>query len=405
MTVTANIKFKVQGVGIDTSTIITKPWEESRGEIYDYIHTSISGNNDFLISDYVKSQPGAALITTIDFIDNPELVLLGHLMVLERDKIDLLLVNGNALERRIDNIKDIIIGLKNSKLIEEFGISEPSSIEQIKKVEDAIGKKIKFISLDICPLHFNYDVINYAKENSIDILGFNPFGGHLSSGGVIESFTIPYLLAFSSTYSSIIFLSGRNLLGSIECRDYIRANIIGSESASKYILKKNVSRLYKPIKKVVDTSIILREDLVLSYNLPEVMYPLGELYITLGKSYNLFPKGEEERSDLEKEVFGLLEITSFPQDATLDDIYAICRHQVIGTLKINFPEEDGWKINLINVGDRILGIGVTRKIKNKKFWKKSGKQESSYFLLAVPDRDNIVFLEENSDNKNTSQEE
>ena len=109
MTTSTNIndeKFKIQGVGIDTSTIITKPWLEEGGEIFDYIHTSISVNNDFLLSEYIKNQPGAALITTIDFISNPERALLGHVIELERKKIDLLLVSGDALENKIDEFDD-----------------------------------------------------------------------------------------------------------------------------------------------------------------------------------------------------------------------------------------------------------------------------------------------------------
>lgn len=401
-------KFKIQGVGIDTSTIITRPWKEDSGEIYDYIHTSISGNNDFLISDYVKSQPGASLITTIDFISNPEGVLLGHLMELGRKEIDLLLISSDCLEKNLGIIGEVISGLKSSKLIGEFGISNPQSVDQIKEIENAYGDKIKFISLDICPLHFNYEVINYSKENNIEILGFNPFGGYISSGGVISSFTIPYLLAFSATYSSIVFLSGRDLFGSIDCRNYLRENVIGSETSSKFTLKKSVSRLYKSLKKVVDTSLILNDNITLSYNIPTVLYPLKDICITLGKSYNMIPqKDKESRTEVEKSVYDLLDITDFPSGISLENIYSIARYQVLGYIRIKFPKEEGWEMNLINFGDKTLGIGVVREVQGgkKKFWKKRKKEEeSNCFLLAVPDKDTILFLE-NPDLKNSTQEE
>lgn len=45
-----------------------KPWVDSEDEYsFDYFHTSISANNDFLISEFIKSFPGGNLITSIDF--------------------------------------------------------------------------------------------------------------------------------------------------------------------------------------------------------------------------------------------------------------------------------------------------------------------------------------------------
>lgn len=403
---TENNKFKIQGVGIDTSTIITKPWKEDDGEIFDYIHTSISSNNDFLISDYVKSQPGASLITTIDFINNPETVLLGHIMELGRNKIDLLLVSGDVLEKNLENLKDTVESLRISKLIDEIGISNPSSVDQIKNIEKSLEDKIKFISLNICPLHFEYDIIKYARENSIDILGFNPFGGYISSNSVISSFTVPYLLGFSSTYSTIVFLSGRDLINSINSRDYIRNNIIGADYSTKFILKKNVSRLYKPLKKVVDTSFIVSDNLILSYNIPTLMYPFSDICVTLGKEYNLISIPTKNRTKTEENVDNLLYITEFPDNVSLEDKYAITRYQVLSVIRARYPEEEGWKVNMINLGDRILGIGIVREIRKKKnkFWKGKKEIESNNFLLAVPNKDVTVFLE-NPDLKNTSQEE
>lgn len=400
-------KFKIQGVGIDTSTIITKPWLEEGGEIFDYIHTSISANNDFLLSEYIKNQPGAALITTIDFINNPERALLGHIIELERKKIDLLLVSGDALENKINEFDEIIKSLKTSKLIEEFGISCPSSVEQIEKISKAYSGNIKFISLNICPLNFNYDIIEYCRSNNIDILGFNPFGGYISAPGIINSFTIPYLLAFSSTYSTILFVSGRDLFSAIDCREYIKNNIIGSNTSSRFILKKNVSRLYKPFKKVVDTSLIIDDKTTLSYNIPTVMYPLSDICITLGKTYNIIPKKEDTtRTNIEKEIYDLLDITEFPDNCSQENKYAISRYQILGLLRVKYPKEDGWTMNLVNIGDKILGIGVVRKIKEKKskFWKGKTKEEYNYFLLAVPDKDTIIFTE-NIDIKNSAEVE
>lgn len=400
-------KFKIQGVGIDTSTINLSPWKEGE-EIYDYIHTSISSNNDFLLKDYVKSQPGASLVTTIDFIDSPERAILGHVMELGRKKIDLLLVPGNVLIKRSSEIKDTIHGLKSSMLIEEFGISNPESINQIKDIETALGEEIKYVSLDICPLHFNYEIINYCNEHGIYILGFNPFGGYISAPGMISSFTMPYLLGFASTYSTVLFLSGRDIIGSIGCRGYIRENIIGKEVSPKFLLKKSVNKLYKPIKKVVNTSVNLRSDLILEYDIPEFMYPLDELTITLGKTgINVVPEfNKDNRTKTEESVYNILDITDFPEDGTINDIFAISRYQILSVLRTIYPEIDGWKLDSVSFGERISVIGVSRVTRKKRrgvFGKKEEEKETENFLFTVLDKDNIIFIQNyEGDNKNSS---
>lgn len=400
--------FKIQGVGIDTTSILVKPWKEDDGEIYDYIHTSISANNDFLISDYTKSQPGAPLITTIDFINNPERAILGHLLELGREKVNLLLVSATALENNLGIITEIIEGLKTSGVIEEFGISCPTSVDQIKKIEEAYGDKIKFISLNLCPLNFDYDIVEYTKENNIDILSFNPFGGYISAPSVISSFTVPYLLGFSSTYATVMFLSGRDLLSSLSSRNYIREYIVGKETSTKYVLKKSISKLSKPLKKVVNTSLIMN-DLVIPYNIPTLMYPPEEIKMVLGKTETNIPEKEKSsgigtETSVEESVYNLLGITEFPSDISLEDRYAITRYQVLGVIRTTYPKSQGWEINMINLGDKTLGIGVVRKVSKKMgLLKKKKEEEFNYFLLSVIDENTTLFLE-NPDSRNTATE-
>lgn len=404
-TTTEKDKFIVQGVGIDTSTIISKPWIESNGEIFDYIHTSISANNDFLLKEYIGSQPGAPIITTIDFIDNPERAILGHLMEIDRKKINLLLVSGKALSGRKDQVKDIIAGLRNSGLIEEFGISNPEGVDQIQEIQDIIGERVKFISMELCPLHFNYEIVKYSKENEVCILGFNPFGGYLSSPRVIETFSIPYLLGFSGTYSTVVFLSGRDLLGSIDCRDYIRKYIIGNYSSAEFILRKSISKLVKPIKRIVNTSIdVVNGKIIIPYNYRETLYPLEDIVVSLGNDPKTYIEESVPTTDTEKSVQEILDVTEFPEDMSIDDKYAIVRYQVLSTIRGLYPE---WELNVINLGDRILGIKISKQIREGKFFsrKKKTREESKNFLLAVTSMDSPVLFVESPDEKYTSKED
>lgn len=397
-------KFKVQGVGLDTSNMTIKPWIDDCQ--FDYFHTSIAANNDFLISDFIKNFPGSSLITTIDFLDKPERALLGHLLELGREKVDLLLVDSEVILKNLETIKETIGHLKEYKVIDEFGVKNPKTAEDLKAIEEAIGEKIKFVSLDLCPLNFNYDIVNYCKENTIDLLGFNPLGGYINSASVISSFTIPYLLGFSGNYCSVMFLSGRDLILSKESMLYIKDNIIGSDCSSKFSLKKNVSRLHKPLKKVVDTSLVFNKNLILSVDSPEYLFPLEDININLGSPVNIVDGIDPKlRTEVEMFVDDLLAITEFPGDATLQTRYAIMRYQVLSALRTKFPVVDGWSIYVINTGKLISGILVTRTVEEKKkgFFKKrkvTPKTESKHFLCALPKIDLPVFIEE-PDDKNT----
>lgn len=402
-------RFKIQGVGLDTSTTCMKLWVNKEEDLdssqFDYIHTSIHSNNDYLISDYVKNYPGSSLITSIDFINNPDRALLGHLLELGRNKIDLLLVETSELLKNLGVLKEKIEGLKNSGIIGEFGIKNPSSLEEIKQIEDSLGDKIKFISLDLCPLHFNYTVVQYCKDNNVDILGFNPFGGYISSAAIISSFTVPYLLAFSSTYSSVVFLSGRDLVLSKESMSYIKDNIIGFECSSKFTLKKNVSRLYKPLKKVVETSLVFNKNLVLKTNWPEYLYPLEDIIVNLGTPVNIVDNIDKKlRTEVEMFIDDLLDVTEFPGWISIQSKFAIIRYQVLSALRTKFP---GWDMAIINSGDLSVGIVMYRTVqkKTKKFFKSRfiPETETKHFLCALPSIDSIVFIEE-PDMKNADKE-
>lgn len=402
--------FKVQGVGLDTSTTQMKLWVDKNDQYdyhFDYIHTSICANNDYLISDYVKNCPESSLITSIDFINNSERALLGHLLELGRNKIDLLLVETNKLLTNLDIIKETVDSLKKSGVIEEFGIKNPETVEEIKQIEDSLGEKIKFISLDICPLHFNYTIVQYCKDNNVEILGFNPLGGYISSAAIISSFTIPYLLGFISTYSSVVFLSGRDLILSIESMLYIKDNIIGSECSSKFTLKKNVSRLYKPFKKVVETSLMFNKNLVLRTNWPEYLYPLEEIVINLGTPINIADCIDNKlRTTVESDIDDLIEITEFPEGISIQSKFAILRYQVLSMLNTKFPETDGWVTAVINSGDLAIGIIKQRTIekKKKRFLRKSiVETEMKHFLCALPSLDHPIFIED-PDMKNADSE-
>lgn len=402
--------FKILGTGIDTGNMIFKPASDNE-DSYDYIHTSISKNNDFLVADYIKNQPGASLVVTVDFTDNLEQVLGGHLEELGRNTVDLLLLDCPTFDW--SRLQEIFEPLVQEGLVGEVGIANPVSLDVLDKLKDALGpgKKI-YVALDICPFKYNVDIMEWIEKEGAVLLSFNPFGGYLNAPTLIESFSIPYLLAFAATHSEIVFLSGRDLFGSSQAKGYLET-LVGLENkdVAKYTLKKSTSRLVKPAKRVIGTSLALdRGNFVLSYDIPQFLYYLPDLEISLGKTVDVLPTVPEDLyTTLERGIKDLIDILYFPVDASDNVKYALLRYKVLQHLRFLYPESAEWIMDLTNLGDRILGIKISRIRENGWLKKISGSEpynvEELSFILALPDKDHPVFLQaiDRNELKNSSE--
>lgn len=380
--------FKVSGVGIDTSTILYSP-SESRcnDDNYDYLYTSISKNNGYIIDNYVKSQSGATLISGIDFLNNFDSIIPDYLYEIGRDKIDLLLFESSIenWEKYGKDVLDSILFLKEEcGLVNEYGLKNPKSIDEIKRVSEILNYEIKYIGLDICPFNFNYDIINWCNENSIHIIGFNPLGGYISSNNLINSFSIPYLLSFSSNYCDVVILSGRDLYYSSENCNYIK-KLIGKTSSPKYTLKKNVlGKLSKPFKKIINTSLIVSDDLAFPYEDPEKLFSEAEIDLSIGKyKINL----SKEKSDFEKEISSYISNLIIPEDASDSGKITYLRYKLIPLIFSSKEDQLFKSVKYFRVGDNnlITTVSFYRPNKKKGIFKKKESLVvfSKIYILSV----------------------
>ena len=329
-------KFRIEGVGIDTTTLEYLPGEDFE---FQYIFTSISSNNENIVRDFSKN---AALVTYIDFLDKSDEAIISHLGLLDRNIVDLLLVDSKC-----DFVKyaDTLNFCIDSGQVDTIGIMEPESVERIKEIQEVLPN-LKYIGLSFCPLNFNYDIISWALENEIDIIGFNPFGGHISSAGIIDSFSVPYLLGFASTYSKLLFLSGRDLFTAADGRDYV-SELIDKESNPIYELKKNVNKLYKPLKKTVNVSVKLSPDFTLPIDNP-------------------------------RSIFSPEEVA--PKDTESDENrIALLKPRIIDFLELEYP---GWNIEFSKIGDRVLVFNLT-KIEETKILKRKKTVDTKNYLFSI----------------------
>ena len=154
-------KFKIEGVGLDTTTLDYSPSEDN---VFGYLCTSVLSNNEHEIEEYVKSCSGSPLVTKIDFIDRSSEALGLHLDQIGREMVDLLLVDAKC-----DFLKYVeeLSFLVDHKYVDVIGIYNPESVERIEEIKSVLPN-LKYIGLDICPLNFNYEIISWAKDNNVD---------------------------------------------------------------------------------------------------------------------------------------------------------------------------------------------------------------------------------------------
>ena len=363
-------KFRIEGVGIDTTTLEYLPGEDFE---FQYIFTSISSNNENIVRDFSKN---AALVTYIDFLDKSDEAIISHLELLERDTIDLLLVDSKC-----DFIKyaDTLSSCVDSGQVDTIGIMEPESVERIKEIQEVLPN-LKYIGLSFCPLNFNYDIISWALDNGIDIIGFNPFGGHISSAGIIDSFSVPYLLGFASTYSKLLFLSGRDLFTAADGRDYV-SELIDKESNPIYELKKNVNKLYKPLKKTVNVSVKLSPDFTLPIDNPRSIFSPEEVVLKVGDAEKyVTPELDIKSGGVEDNVYTYYRDFIPPKDTESDENrIALLKPRIIDFLELEYP---GWNIEFSKIGDRVLVFNLT-KIEETKILKRKKTVDTKNYLFSI----------------------
>ena len=232
-----NDLFKLKAVGLDTTNLnYLSPLEK---DDYKYVHINFGSNNEEFITEVIKD---ARVFMTVDFVDNLQTAI-GYYTRL----------NG------INSLEGLLIDSKCD----------------FNKYSDQIKGLI-----DFCPLCFNVDIINWARENDKIILGFNPFGGFLSYPNIIESFTVPYLLGFIATYADFVFLSSRDLVYSANEKNYLES-LIGCTSEKLYLFTKSLNKLVQPIQKAIKNYLIVDENIVIEVEDPVFSLNKNEVVITI----------------------------------------------------------------------------------------------------------------------------
>lgn len=327
------MNYKIEEVGLDITNLDYSPTDIERNK-YNYIHTNISANNAYLIKDSITDD--TTIFTTIDFIDGAEMAIAGHLIELGRYSLSTLLIDARC---NLDKASELVSSLKDAGTIEYVGISNPKTIDNL--VDANARLNFDYVSLDICPLNFNFEVIQWSIEHGKKIIGFNPFGGYINSPNLIKSFTVPFLLNFISYYANLVFLSSRDLLYSDKNRSYLHS-LIGKEVDSDlYTLNENVFKLTPPLKKTIFSSIKLDENTILPIDDTEYFFDSDELNLTTGEPKEVIPETIDAKDDVLKAVLNYLKDVHISTDGTDSDMLALLRYGILSIIRSIYRNIDG----------------------------------------------------------------
>lgn len=387
-----NVNMKTGLVCIDTTSISSYEDVQKLPNVgVDSVYTSISSNNDFLVAHYLKKLDQFLLITELSD-PNPKLLeylISNHLDALGlplNRAIDVLTINADLIN------EEVINAVSDCELINDIGVSCPKNVDQLKSIVDIPNAKIKYVSLPCCPLNYNYDVISWCKEHGILIIGLNPFGDEFSRPCIEDSFSRAYLSEFLFFNSDIMCIpadDSQNVIAYLDSPDLVIAN------ETKYELKKNICKVVKPFKKVVNTYLNIRGEVV-PVDDNKRLIP-GGFKSTLGKVQREL-RNLSELSGIEKDV--LMQIPVYDTDEIPNPYirFAMYRYKILSILQ-NIMPTSHWNYNSLILSKNIHAISISRKLSKISNWTKRDLLTSYDFLIyscGTTDR-GIIKLDENKD--------
>ena len=286
-------KNKIKGVGLDTSPLTYKP---SLDYFPDTLYINTSSNNTFYLPDNFGE--GRNLIVEVGSSEFVEDILRGT----ELKRIDTLLFPADSLKVRENELGDVLDRYE----VKSVGISRPGSLTQLEKAAEEIKKVIlpSYISLSLCPVHFQKEILDWADSNQLGIIGLNPFGGYHLAPSVISSFSIPFLLSFTAAYSDVVILSGRDIINAQYEALYLE-ELIGKDRLGEVGMGNTVIQTPRTFPKFIYTGLKGGAE----YENPWYLIPQDDLTLKMEPKEMEEKKIDEEEDDEVRKI--LEEIAEF----------------------------------------------------------------------------------------------
>lgn len=362
---------KIEGVGLDCSTLSYRP---DPSYLPDFLYIDTSSNNSYLLEGLTD---GKSLIVRVG---TSGIGMSEILKGLSLEKIDVLLLPAFS-KLDLTELKEVLTEFK----IGSVGIDRPENLTQLEEAAEKIKKVIipSYISLDLCPVHFQKEIIDWAEEKELDILGFNLFGGFLSAPSVIQAFSVPFLLSFTAAYSKIVFLSGRDIINAYNNTRYL-SSLIDEEIEVGVKMSKSVDHLVKPLPQLVYTGLKLGDQKV-PYENPEALANPEEVVLSLDKIW--WKWEEDEEDDVVKSILEFDLLTSPPPD-NLSIGTKIS--MILPPLLTQLKKATGSKIEAAKIGTSTFLIMAEKEKREKRYlWKDKVWKEKKYYIFHMTESGEI----------------
>lgn len=383
---------EIVNIGLDLNNVFHDPSNipeiTNKLSTFDSIFMDLYATNDFLIADWVENSfPNSQLIFTIQ---NPR----DGIEELVEFKADMfgkkevgVLFDLSSFENPLE------MPLFYTERVTTLGARNPKSIEQLELFKENY-RRLDYIGLDLSPLNFYYDVIKWAEQNNIPIIGFNVMGGYQNSARMISTFSVPYLLLFSAKYCSTVVTSGRSLFQALENKQFLEQLIGMSCNLPEIEENKNTFKLPPPATKLVYTSMKLGGDsFVLDYNFPSFLISPDSLSISLFSGNNILPQDErcKEVDMIELEAnFNELDGLGFKKEDLLGYI-AYAKLRLFKALSKIYSSEAGYKFSFSRLTESAFLVHILSPIKHTGFLRKPIEGERFSLIVSIPAVGNIFI--------------
>lgn len=338
-------EFRIKSIGLDTTNLnyYVPEYYEDKGT-YSYYITNVSSNNGALVSTILPEDENYKIVTCVNYLDNVSKSLIDHLEEMDKTSADILMIDSRCdFDKYFDEIKFIM----NSRFADEIGIMNPEylKLEKLEELRNLLN--VKYIGMNISPLYYNVEVMNWAKNKDVLVMGLNPLGGYLSANLLINTFTLPYLLKFAADNSDIVILSGRDIVSANVNSSYLGSLIGQDKGDTSYVVKKTIDKLVKPLKTAGFSSLKVEEELF-NVNDPEILFNDDEMSLNFGKPLEKIDKDLNTDDELVKSIEAYLSEVKIPEDAkTAGDVISAVRPLVLKKIR-NELDDQGWE-NIVSV--------------------------------------------------------
>ena len=431
-------KFKISGIGLDLRNPGSKIYGGDNLNVLmkeiDYVLLDIMSCKENLTHDFTEDMvihKLSTILATLDFSKIPEdkennksSINLATDLILEwKDgywtfpvEPEMIFISHLPIEpekgvaEKVKYQEDI----KELKKISKLGlfVQDPSKgLEELENWNNTFGEYPQHVLRPISLLQYDKDLEDKLKETNATTWGVNYYGDELSKETEYQAFGNSFLLSFAAYHSSVVLLPVRDgvdfhTTDSLKyLEECLKMTIDGSSSIDpKFEMKKSISRLVKPPKKIIEEGVVLGNDWVVPGSDSELQYMPEEVKFFFGKAKEDYtiPDVLKTRNltEYEKTFKDIISNYYLPDNSEWRDYcWRVLSLVAVDFISKHFTVDQRWSLDILRVGKYSMIIKATQ-TKKKNWWNKRLPDEIGdvkTFLACLGNTGNIFFVDTQED--------